>query len=379
LTIGATLDHARRSNRKRPRTWDGKFVRSSGPKRLAAPPTAVGELARQAGARVRAAGIALAPLLAKAGLTVAQIEDRGTRFEVQSQIRFVELAAHALQDPFLGFHLARDFELREIGLLHYVLASSDRLGDSLQRAERYSSLANEGVSIRFHPAKDARITFDYVGVERHSDRQQIEGFLTMVVRMCRQLTDRHLVPIHAGVAHRRTEPASELNSFLGCDVAFGADADEIVFPGDVTDMPVVSGDPYLNKLMVKYCEEALANRRAGESALRIDLENAIAPLLPHGKAQAGEIARRLGMSRRTLARRLSAEGLTFAGILADLRVDLAKRHLRDGDLAISQIAWLLGYREVSAFTHAFRRWTGKTPREVRIGEAERMGIARTSS
>ncbi|MBV9202152.1 MAG: helix-turn-helix transcriptional regulator, partial [Alphaproteobacteria bacterium] len=61
----------------------------------------------------------------------------------------------------------------------------------------------------------------------------------------------------------------------------------------------------------------------------------------------------------------SAQGLTFAGILAELRVDLAKRELRDASLTISQVAWLLGYREVSAFTHAFKRWTGKTPREVR--------------
>jgi AraC-like DNA-binding protein len=329
-------------------------------------------MARQASARVKAAGIELPPLLAKAGLTVAQIEDRSARFEVQRQIRFLELAANALQDDFLGFHLARDYELREIGLLYYVLASSERLGDSLQRAERYSSLANEGIAIRFRPAKDATIRFDYVGVERHSDQHQIECLLTTVVRVCRQLTDRHLVPIHASIAHRRTAQASELNSFLGCDVAFGADADEIVFPADVKDMPVVSVDPYLNKLLVKYCEEALSHRGAGARTLRTDLENAIAPLLPHGKAQAGEVARRLGMSRRTLARRLSAEGLTFAGILADLRVDLAKRHLKDGDLAISQIAWLLGYREVSAFTHAFRRWTGKTPSEVRIQEAERM-------
>jgi AraC-like DNA-binding protein len=99
------------------------------------------------------------------------------------------------------------------------------------------------------------------------------------------------------------------------------------------------------------------------------LENEIVQLLPHGKTQMGEIARRLGMSKRTLARRLSSEGLTFAGILADLRVDLARRHLTDENLAISQIAWLLGYQEVSAFTHAFKRQTGKTPREVRLKRA----------
>jgi AraC-like DNA-binding protein len=83
---------------------------------------------------------------------------------------------------------------------------------------------------------------------------------------------------------------------------------------------------------------------------------------------ADEISRKLGMSQRTLARRLAAEGLTFAGILDELKLELAKRYLQDEDLRISQIAWLLGYRESSAFTHAFHRWFGKTPRQMRAKE-----------
>jgi AraC-like DNA-binding protein len=91
----------------------------------------------------------------------------------------------------------------------------------------------------------------------------------------------------------------------------------------------------------------------------------VVPLLPHGKARTSEIARQLGVSQRTLGRRLSEEGLTFSELLNSLRLDLANRHLADRDLAISQIAWLLGYRDVGAFSHAFKRWTGKSPGRVR--------------
>ena len=70
-----------------------------------------------------------------------------------------------------------------------------------------------------------------------------------------------------------------------------------------------------------------------------------AQLLPHGNRQAGEVARQLGMSRRTLTRRLSSEGLTFAGVLQRLKSDLAKRHLTDKSLSISKIARLLGYQD----------------------------------
>jgi AraC-like DNA-binding protein len=71
------------------------------------------------------------------------------------------------------------------------------------------------------------------------------------------------------------------------------------------------------------------------------------------------------VTQRTLGRRLSSEGITFSEVLENLKSDLARRHLADKSLSISQIAWLLGYQEVSAFTHAFKRWTGKTPREAR--------------
>src|SRR3954447_13734968 len=91
----------------------------------------------------------------------------------------------------------------------------------------------------------------------------------------------------------------------------------------------------------------------------------INPLLPHGKAQADEVARRLGVSQRTFARRLSLERSTSPDVVKSLRSDLAERYLTDKALSISQIAWLLGYQEVSALTHAFKRWTGKTPREAR--------------
>ena len=329
-------------------------------------PSATGGIARLACARVRKAGIQLAPLLSRSGLTVEQIDNRHTRLNVQNQIRFLELAADALQNNFLGFQLARDFDLREIGLLYYVLASSETLADSLHRAERYSGIVNEGISVRFRAGHETAITFSYVDVERRSDRHQIEFWLTSFVRVCRQLTNRRLVPNRVRVIHDRGRPSAELRSFLGCEVEYGANVDELAFPGSVNLMPVVSADPHLNEMLIKYCEEGLAHRKASRGSMRPGLENAIAPLLPHGQARASEVARRLGMSHRTLARRLSSEGLTFSGILDELKSDLAKRYLKEKHLAISEIAWLLGYREVSAFTHAFKRWTGRTPREVRV-------------
>jgi AraC-like DNA-binding protein len=101
------------------------------------------------------------------------------------------------------------------------------------------------------------------------------------------------------------------------------------------------------------------------SQLQTKVENAISSLLPHGRVVVGEVARTLGMSERTLGRKLADEGLSFTDILQQLRRDLAVRYLDDRKLRVSKIAWLLGFKEVSAFTHACKRWTGKTPSEMR--------------
>jgi Arabinose-binding domain of AraC transcription regulator, N-term len=121
------------------------LVRSPRPKSPHSMPSATGGIARLVCSAVRGAGISLKPVLSKAGLTVEQIDNRNIRVTAGSQIRLLELAADALQDDLPGIHLARDYDLREIGLLYYVSASSDILNEALHRVIRNSRIANEGV------------------------------------------------------------------------------------------------------------------------------------------------------------------------------------------------------------------------------------------
>jgi AraC-like DNA-binding protein len=335
------------------------------PKDLRSVPSATGGIARLACARMREAGVSMPAVLAEAGLTAAQVNDPTFRLEVSTQIRLLELAAAELQDGILGFHLARNFDLREIGLLYYVMASSDQLADSLRNAERYSVINNEGVRLRFRSDGRTVIALEYVNVDRFSDRHQIEFWVTTVVRLCRQLTDSRIAPQRVTVRHVRDGTPTEQRSFLASDVQFGADADEIIFPKHFASLPLVGADTYLNRLLRHYADEALARRPTQRKGVRSDVERVLPPLLPHGKATTSEVARQLGVSRRTLSRSLFAEGVTFARILEELRAALAQRYLRDRELPISEIAWLLGYREISSFTHAFRRWNGMSPREFR--------------
>ena len=336
---------------------------------LASIPMAQGGLARLAIARLEISGVPVEPLLRRAGLTPEVMADPEERLSVPSQLALLNAAATALKDDCHGFTLARDFDLREIGLLYYVMASSRTLGDALKRLARYSRATNEALVFGYGEGNRLTINLSYSGVPRHSDRHQIEFCMFAVLRACRVLTGHNLVPQQFSISHYRSESTSEMARFVGTKVEFGADTDEIALDIESRELPLTHADPYLNKLLQKDCEAALADRKRDVSELRTRVENTISPLLPHGRVPVEDIARSLGMSRRTLARKLSEERLNFTEILQQLRRDLAVRYLRDRKLHVSKIAWLLGFNEVSAFTHAFKRWTGKTPREMRIAGA----------
>jgi AraC-like DNA-binding protein len=347
-------------------TVKGPRMKLARAQRVSALPTASGGIARAAYARAVNAGLDVSPLLRHAGLSRAQIRKTDVRFPVRSQIKFLNEVADRLADDYLGLHLAQSLDLRELGLVYYVLASSQDLQTALMRLARYSAIHNEGVHIGVSRQTDVTVSFDYVGVARLSDRHQIEFFIAILLRLCRQLTGRHLRPVAVRLMHRRAHLAKELAAFFGCALAFGAPADQVVFSLDVKCAPLTQADPYLNELLLGYCEETLSKRRVGAGDWRCKVENVMVPLLPHGEATLENVAQRMGMSHRTLARRLAREGISFLEVLQDLRLRLAQQYFGEPDISITQVAWLLGYRGPSAFTHAFKRWTGRSPRQMRV-------------
>jgi AraC-like DNA-binding protein len=130
------------------------------------------------------------------------------------------------------------------------------------------------------------------------------------------------------------------------------------------DLPIVSGDSRLLQILTAHADYLLAERHSA-SALQSMVVNQLVDLLPSGEARAAAVAQRLGMSTRSFARHLAEEGTTFGEILERQRQRLASHYLADNRMSSQQIAWLLGYSDPSAFTHAYKRWTATTPRRAR--------------
>src|SRR5215467_11296791 len=282
-------------------------------------PMAGGGLSRLAIARLQSAGVPVVPLLKRVGLTPEVIADPEERLSVRSEITLLDEAATALKDDCLGFTMARDFDPRELGLLYYVMASSQTLGDALKRVARYGKITNDAVVVGYREGNRLIISLSYSGVPRHSDRHQIEFCMFAVFRLCRVLTGQNLVPQHFWISHHRSGANSEMARFVGTKVEFGADKDDFALNLEARKLPLIHADTHLNDLLLKYCEAALADRRDDMSQLRTRVENAISSLLPHGRVLVEDVARSLGMSERTLARKLSDEGLNFTKILQQLQ------------------------------------------------------------
>jgi AraC-like DNA-binding protein len=137
-------------------------------------------------------------------------------------------------------------------------------------------------------------------------------------------------------------------------------------------LPCRSADPRLFRIVKAYCDEALARSRQAES-FRAQVEHLVAGLLPTGTATTAHVAATLGVSERSLSRRLAEDGTSFREIVQQQRRQMAHRYLDDPAIRPTQVAYLLGYAQPSAFSHAFRRWTGVSPAAYRAQNTNRGG------
>jgi AraC-like DNA-binding protein len=230
---------------------------------------------------------------------------------------------------------------------------------------RYSKTANEALVVEISRHKDeATLTIRHVQEPDRPPRQFFELAALWFVRTLHRQTNRHFNPLRITFTHARNADLREVHRFLRCPVDFAQGVDSWVLPQRVMDLPIVSGDRHLLRILTEHADDLLAARQPA-SGLQSMVANQLVSLLPSGEARAAAVAQRLNMTLRSFTRYLAEEGTTFGEILEQLRLRLAARYLADDRMSLQQIAWQLGYSEPAAFTHAYKRWTGTSPRRAR--------------
>ena len=282
---------------------------------------------------------------------------RAQRAEVKVQIQriaFINEVAKLVGDDCFGFHLAAETDTRELGIIHYILSASGTALDAVKNLIRYHHLVNTTTSLVIdesnrHVTIDTTFRSGLEGFEKHI----AEWGTTTFVAELRSLTGIPIVPQAVSFIHRRNSTVKEFTEFFGCPARFGTNRQSIVFAANDLLVPIHSADVHLLNILSGVSEEALSRRKTPPTPTRAKVEKALLEALPKGSATISNVAGALAMSVRSLARRLNEEGSSYTDVLDGLRRELAMRYLEDKTLGLSQIAWLLGYSEVSSFNHAF--------------------------
>ena len=329
-------------------------------------PTATGFAVRQTIAALRKRNVALAPLLQRAGLSERDLDNRQQRISAKTQGRFLEDAAEALGDSAFGLHLAEEANPREAGLLYYVASAARNLGEALVLYERYSRIVNEAVRVKLTRAPEgAVVEVSVIGLARHSIQHNAEFVMAVLLKALREVLGRNICPIRSTFIHARNSDLREFERFFGCPVEFAAPSDQLSFSKEAPALPLMTGDPYLLETLQPFCDDAARERHTASGTVQVLVENEVQRLLSRGKAQKQSVARSLGLSKRTLSRRLAQEGTTYDEVVDRLRRSLALQYIKDPSLSLAQMAWLLGYEQSTSFSDAYRRWTGYSPSAAR--------------
>lgn len=310
-----------------------------------------------------AEGAARDELLWAAALTDELLEDPDHRIAYKS---FADLyrKAEALTGEAFGIRAAQRTPDRAFGIVAYMAANSPDLGAAYHNIARYFRLLVDGVEVRLIEAgKQARFLHRFPAAFTDPPRSQ-EYVLGAVIAYGRQWTRVDFRPLAVRFPLEPPADYGPYEALFRCPVDFQAPCAEIVFERELLALPTVQSDPALLQILDRHGRDLLAqlpDEASYANRLRALLSQRLRGVAPTLERTAQE----LGISPRTLQRRLREEGTSHQYVLDEIRRELALRYLSEARMAISEVAFLLGFSEASAFHRAFRRWTGHTPADYR--------------
>lgn len=314
------------------------------------------------------AGVQVEALLGAANLDSALFAGPDIHLLHSQELRLWGEAARMSGDDDFGLHLAewvapRSEELFDI--LCFALRSSPTLGDHYRRVARYMRLVHPGVRVSLEEeARVARLVHSHRREPALPSRQPVEAFFALALLLGRRAVGEEFTPREVCFRHARPARVREHERLFGAPVRFGCPRDELVVDGAHLERKPLHAEPLLLALLDRQLDGMLAIQPERDGLLEL-VQSAMRDELPDREPSVASVAAKRHMSPRSLQRRLREEGTTFAELLEELRRDLALRYLRDPRIGIAEVGFLLGFRDVTAFHRAFRRWTGTTPASYR--------------
>lgn len=280
--------------------------------------------------------------------------------------RLFEEAARQTGDGNFGLWFGNQFRPHDLGLWGYLAVSSPTLGVALRNIIDTFPFHQQHSLLRLAPRNDGLLMLQYQIrapdiVER---RQDADLSLGMFLNIFRECLGRGWTPETVYFEHPRPVDAEQHEAAFGAPACFSQPTNALVFRPEALKHPMPRRDPKMMAMM-RACLEALGSKADDFEPLTDRVRMAVRTRLPDGWPSLEAISEDLRLSPASIRRELARIGLTYKGLVQAVRRELALSYLRQRHLPLSEIAFLLGYSELSAFSRAVRRWTGRSPKSVR--------------
>jgi AraC-like DNA-binding protein len=269
-------------------------------------------------------------------------------------------------DPALGIHAAEHSLATDPTLIDYLLRTSETLAEGLAGKAKFAPIEDELCHCEWSEDADT-YKFVFRGSAEFYLPQVAEFVAARLVGAVRQLSARGQNPVAVRFQHAAPSAVATHRKFFRSVVEFGAPSIEIVYRAAELRLPSATSDPALNRLLLEYAEQKLSDvsRPRGPAERVRELVTQHWQHEQHRIPTRTEVARTLRVTPRTLSRWLEADGKTYSDVIDEFRAMAAARQLQRPEASLGRLAEMLGFKDQSAFTRAFRRWTGMTPGQYR--------------
>ncbi len=307
-------------------------------------------------------GLDTGALLSAANLTAAEVGDPDGRLPGEAVAALWQAALERSGDPGLGLRVALAVPFGAYRVIDFLAASAPTVGEGLLRVARYFKLINSALS--WEVAVEPAAVWMTLGHGGPLPRPYAEYAVAVTILHCRHASGSDWPLVE--VSFEFTAPASSAEHVgaFGCPVLFDQRRTGFALARDVWDTPSRAASSDLLRTLEEHADRMIASLGA-ESEVSVRVARLIAEELQGGDSSLARVARRMGMSQRTLQRRLDQEGTTFAEVLDRTRRHVAEAYVKERGLALTEVAYLLGFSEPSAFSRAFQRWYGVPPSQYR--------------
>lgn len=312
---------------------------------------------------VRGKGGCLSGLAHAAGMAPSALDPLPEALPAADYVQLLDAGERLLADPCFGLHVGENMRLGTYNVYGLILLACRSFGDAMAQTMRYESLAHDlGRSRLVREGAESIYVWESAVPEWNGCRHLPESVFAGIVSFVRWVAQRPVPLIEVAFQHEAPVAIRhECARIFGAPVRFGAPANRARFPTALLDWPIPHAETAWLPVLTRRADELLAQRAQKTPALVAQLRQAIACNLAVNSARLDTVAAELGMTARTLQRRLEALSTNYRDELDATRALMAERFLRDSALPLAEIALRLGFGEQSAFTHAFRKWTGQSP------------------